>query len=136
MTNINTTLKDGFQCLNDIYTLTEELGDMLQSGELDGILEKLRQREDLTNHLAMNENCLKSIKEIANHQSNDRNSILEMKEMIKSILDMDKKNVEFIKLQMKETADSLADLTKGKKAIQNLHSISTKGQKQIVNLVQ
>ena len=60
---------------------------------------------------------------------------LEIKTIVNSIIDMDKKNMEVMQKKLNTVSDSIADLEKEQKAIKNSRSVTMKDQKQLIDFL-
>ncbi|MFQ5772507.1 MAG: hypothetical protein ACE5HX_18365 [bacterium] len=116
-----TPLKNAHRALAEYYAITEQIGALLRDGDFDRVLDRIKQRE----------NVLNSLRE----QLINGKDLSEEKSLINSILDLDQKNRDEIKVKIDNTYQSIRDLIKEKQSVNNLRSISKMRQKKIVDVL-
>ncbi|MCG8608643.1 hypothetical protein MJD09_27110 [bacterium] len=108
------------QLLDEFYQVTMDLSRLLNAEDFDQAIKTLERRDVLLN----------SIKE-----QKDWASLSSKKSNIKSILELDRKNIALLNKKIKETQEAIVTLEKEKESVSNLRSLSKINQKQIVDFV-
>jgi len=94
-------------------------------GEAAAVFEKLKQRAAI----------LRDLQENSAGVDNINGQTIEIKTIVNSIIDMDKKNMEVMQKTLNTISDSITDLEKEQKAIKNLRSVTKKDQKQLIDFL-
>jgi hypothetical protein len=108
------------QLLDEFHRVTMDLSRLLDEDDFDQAIVTLRRRDVL----------LRSLQE-----QKDWASLASKKSGIKSILELDQKNMAALDKKIKETQEAIVTLEKEKQSVGNLRSLSKINHKQIVDLV-
>ena len=111
--------------LIELHSISKELSSLLIKGEAAAVFKKMDQRNAI----------LKDLQENSAGVDNKSRQNLEIKTIVNSIIDMDKKNMEVMQKKLNTVADSITDLEKEQKAIKNSRSVTMKDQKQLIDFL-
>ncbi len=111
--------------LSEFHAISKELSSLLIQGEAAAVFEKLKQRAAI----------LKDLQESSAGVDNKSRQNLEIKTIVNSIIDLDKKNMEVMQKTLSTISDSMTDLEKEQKAIKNSRSVTMKDQKQLIDFL-
>ena len=111
--------------LMDLHSISKELSSLLIKGEAAAVFEKLKQRDEI----------FKDLQENSASVDNKNRQTIEIKTIVNSIIDMDKKNMEVMQKTLNAISDSITDLEKEKKVIKNQGSVTKKDQKQLIDFL-
>lgn len=120
-------MKNMHENILEIKNVSEQLQDLLLQDDIDLVLEKLAERQKLLDKL-------QDFLPEADMESR-RSSNSETKTIIKSILALDKKNIEEVKARLSDLSNSFFFLEKEKKTQQRLQSATKVRQKKIVDIL-
>jgi len=111
--------------LMDLHSIGKELSSLLIKGEAAAVFEKLKQRDAI----------LKDLQENSTGVDNKSRQTIEIKTVVNSIINLDKKNMEVIQKTLNTISDSITDLGIEQKAIKNSRSVTMKDQKQLIDFL-
>jgi len=111
--------------LIELHSISKELSSLLIKGEAAAVFKKMDQRNAI----------LRDLQENSAGVDNKSRQNLEIKTIVNSIIDMDKKNMEVMQKKLNTVADSITDLEKEQKAIKNSRSVTMKDQKQLIDFL-
>ena len=111
--------------LIELHSISKELSSLLIKGEAAAVFKKIDQRDAI----------LRDLQENSAGVDNKSRQNLEIKTIVNSIIDMDKKNMEVMQKKLNTVADSITDLEKEQKAIKNSRSVTMKDQKQLIDFL-
>ncbi|MCH8873899.1 hypothetical protein IH824_14200 [candidate division KSB1 bacterium] len=111
--------------LIELHSISKELSSLLMKGEAAAVFEKIEQRGAI----------LKDLQENSAGVDNKSRQNIEIKTIVNSIIDMDKKNMEVVQKKLNTVSDSITDLEKEQKAIKNSRSVTMKDQKQLIDFL-
>ena len=111
--------------LIELHSISKELSSLLMKGEAAAVFKKIDQRDAI----------LRDLQENSAGVDNISRQNLEMKTIVNSIIDMDKKNMEVMRKKINTISDSITDLEKKQKAIKNSRSVTMKDQKQLIDFL-
>jgi len=111
--------------LTDLHSISKELSSLLMQGKAAAVFEKLKQRAAI----------LRDLQENSAGVDNKNRQNLEIKTIVNSIIDMDKKNMEVMQKKLNIISVSITDLEKEQKAIKNSRSVTMKDQKQLIDFL-
>ena len=111
--------------LTELHSISKELSSLLIKGEAAAVFKKMDQRNAI----------LRDLQENSAGVDNKSRQNIEIKTIVNSIIDMDKKNMEVMQKKLNTVADSITDLEKEQKAIKNSRSVTMKDQKQLIDFL-
>ena len=111
--------------LIELHSISKELSSLLIKGEAAAVFKKMDQRNAI----------LRDLQENSAGVDNKSKQNIEIKTIVNSIIDMDKKNMEVMQKKLNTVADSITDLEKEQKAIKNSRSVTMKDQKQLIDFL-
>ena len=111
--------------LTELHSISKELSSLLMKGEAAAVFEKIEQRGAI----------LRDLQENGAGVDNKGRQNIEIKTIVNSIIDMDKKNMEVMQKKLNTISDSITDLEKEQKAIKNSRSVTMKDQKQLIDFL-
>ncbi len=111
--------------LIELHSISKELSLLLMKGEAAAVFKKIDQRGAI----------LRDLQENSAGVDNKSRQNLEMKTIVNSIIDMDKKNMEVMQKTLNTISDSITDLGMEQKAIKNSRSVTMKDQKQLIDFL-
>ena len=111
--------------LIELHSISKELSSLLIKGEAAAVFKKMDQRNAI----------LRDLQENSAGVDNKSRQNIEIKTIVNSIIDMDKKNMEVMQKKLNTVADSITDLEKEQKAIKNSRSVTMKDQKQLIDFL-
>ncbi len=111
--------------LIELHSISKELSSLLIKGEAAAVFKKIEQRDAI----------LRDLQENSAGVDNKSRQNLEIKTIVNSIIDMDKKNMEVMQKKLNTISDSITDLEKEQKAIKNSRSVTMKDQKQLIDFL-
>lgn len=111
--------------LIELHSISKELSSLLMKGEAAAVFKKIDQRGAI----------LRDLQENSAGVDNKSRQNLEIKTIVNSIIDMDKKNMEVMQKKLNTVSDSITDLEKEQKAIKNSRSVTMKDQKQLIDFL-
>ncbi len=111
--------------LTELHSISKELSSLLMQGKAAAVFEKLEQRGAI----------LRDLQENSADVDNKSRQNIEIKTIVNSIIDMDKKNMEVMQKTLKTISDSITDLGMEQKAIKNSRSVTMKDQKQLIDFL-
>jgi len=111
--------------LIELHSISKELSLLLMKGEAAAVFKKIDQRGAI----------LRDLQENSAGVDNKSRQNLEIKTIVNSIIDMDKKNMEVMQKKLNTVSDSITDLEKEQKAIKNSRSVTMKDQKQLIDFL-
>jgi len=114
-----------YQQLKSLADLTMELNKLLSDGDFEEILQKLKMRRKLLDLISP-----EKVAELKNQRHSD--AITAIIEKIKSF---DKNNMEILDQRIKTTVDAMLKLSKEKKTMKGLQSLSKVGKRQIIDML-
>ncbi len=119
----------GFEKMHDslieLHSISKELSSLLMKGEAAAVFKKIDQRGAI----------LRDLQENSAGVDNKSRQNLEIKTIVNSIIDMDKKNMEVMQKKLNTISESITDLEKEQKAIKNSRSVTMKDQKQLIDFL-
>ncbi len=111
--------------LIELHSISKELSSLLMKGEAAAVFKKIDQRRAI----------LRDLQENSAGVDNKSRQNLEIKTIVNSIIDMDKKNMEVMQKTLNTISDSITDLGMEQKAIKNSRSVTMKDQKQLIDFL-
>ncbi len=111
--------------LIELHSISKELSSLLIKGEAAAVFKKIDQRGAI----------LRDLQENSAGVDNKSRQNLEIKTIVNSIIDLDKKNMEVMQKTLNTISDSITDLGMEQKAIKNLRSVTMKDQKQLIDFL-
>jgi len=111
--------------LIELHSISKELSSLLMQGEAAAVFKKIDERSAI----------LRDLQENSAGVDNKSRQNLEIKTIVNSIIDMDKKNMEVMQKKLNTVSDSITDLEKEQKAIKNSRSVTMKDQKQLIDFL-
>ncbi len=111
--------------LTELHSISQELSSSLINGETDEVFKKLKKRAAILADLQENKSSV----------DNKSKQSIEVKAVVNSIINLDKKNMEVIRKTLNTISDSIADLGMEQKAIKNSRSVTMKDQKQLIDFL-
>ncbi|MCH7754483.1 hypothetical protein IH970_05070 [candidate division KSB1 bacterium] len=111
--------------LIELHSISKELSSLLIKGEAAAVFKKMDQRNAI----------LRDLQENSAGVDNKSKQNIEIKTIVNSIIDMDKKNMEVMQKKLNTVADSITDLEKEQKAIKNSRSVTMKDPKQLIDFL-
>ncbi len=111
--------------LIELHSISKELSSLLMKGEAAAVFKKIEQRDAI----------LRDLQENSAGVDNKSRQNLEIKTIVNSIIDMDKKNMEVMQKKLNTISDSITDLEKEQKAIKNSRSVTKKDPKQLIDFL-
>ncbi|MCH6559096.1 hypothetical protein IH799_01945 [candidate division KSB1 bacterium] len=111
--------------LIELHSISKELSSLLIKGEAAAVFKKMDQRNAI----------LRDLQENSAGVDNKSRQNIEIKTIVNSIIDMDKKNMEVMQKKLNTVADSITDLEKEQKAIKNSRSVTMKDPKQLIDFL-
>ena len=111
--------------LIELHSISKELSSLMIKGEAAAVFKKMDQRNAI----------LRDLQENSAGVDNKSKQNIEIKTIVNSIIDMDKKNMEVMQKKLNTVADSITDLEKEQKAIKNSRSVTMKDQKQLIDFL-
>ncbi len=111
--------------LTALHSISKELSTLLMKGEAAAVFEKIEQRGAI----------LKDLQENSTGVDNKSRQNIEIKTIVNSIIDMDKKNMEVVQKKLNTISDSITNLGMELKAIKNSRSVTKKDPKQLIDFL-
>ena len=111
--------------LTELHSISKELSLLLMKGEAAAVFEKIEQRGAI----------LRDLQENGAGVDNKGRQNIEIKTIVNSIIDMDKKNMEVMQKKINTISDSITNLGMEQKAIKNSRSVTKKDQKQLIDFL-
>ncbi len=120
-------MKNIYENLLEIQNVSGQLKGLLLEDDIDMVFKKLAERQTLLDKL---QGFLADVDMESRKSSN-----YETKEIIKSILALDKKNIKEVKARLSDLTNSLSFLEKEKKTRKRLQSATKVRRKKIVDIL-
>ncbi len=114
-----------YSSLTELHSISKELSSLLMKGEAAAVFEKIEQRGAI----------LKDLQENSTSVDNKSRQNIEIKTIVNSIIDEDKKNMEVMQKKLNTISLSITDLGMEQKAIKDSRSVTKKDQKQLIDFL-